>query len=73
MQLTYLKYPVTGDTKMSCKIGHLNYQGVCTRFLGLFLNNGLASFQGRSLSILNSTNMRVNPMEVKEAYNLHGW
>lgn len=38
-----------------------------------FVKNGVASFQGRSLSVLNSTNMRVNPMEVKEAYNLRGW
>ena len=43
------------------------------RFSCLLANNGAASFQGRSLSILNSTNMRVNPMEVKEAYNLRGW
>ncbi|KAL9980927.1 hypothetical protein ACROYT_G009569 [Oculina patagonica] len=33
----------------------------------------VSEFGGRSLSILNSTNMRVNPMEVKEAYNLRGW
>ncbi|KAJ7377288.1 single-stranded DNA binding [Desmophyllum pertusum] len=33
----------------------------------------VSEFGGRSLSILNSTNMRVNPTEVKEAHNLVGW
>ena len=28
---------------------------------------------GRSLSVLNSTNIMVNPLDLKEAHSLRGW
>lgn len=33
----------------------------------------VSDFGGRSLSILGSTNMRINPMDLQEAHSLRGW
>ncbi|XP_031572203.1 replication protein A 70 kDa DNA-binding subunit-like [Actinia tenebrosa] len=33
----------------------------------------LSDFGGRSLSILNSSNLRINPLDLKEAMSLRGW
>ncbi|CAH3021049.1 unnamed protein product [Porites evermanni] len=33
----------------------------------------VSEFGGRSLSIMNSTNMMVDPMDLKEAHTLRGW
>ncbi|KAK3750234.1 hypothetical protein QZH41_005832 [Actinostola sp. cb2023] len=33
----------------------------------------LSDFGGRSLSIMSSTNLRINPLDLKEAMNLRGW
>lgn len=33
----------------------------------------VSEFGGRSLSVLNSTNVMVDPLDLKEAHNLRGW